>query len=182
MPTKTEQQYDSIIEVCKDVFVKKMHDYGTSWRILRPESLTDQILIKASRIRSIQMKPEKRVDEGERSEFVGILNYAVMALIQLKKGFVDSPSMNHDEAMALYDEQVTKARRLMNDKNHDYDEAWRKMRVSSITDLILMKLYRTKEIENNAGATLISEGVDANYLDILNYAAFALIKTDFPEN
>ena len=177
----TDKEFDLAIATCEDVFVKKMTDYGTAWRILRPESMTDQILIKAQRIRSIQTKHESKVDEGERSEFIGIANYAAMALIQLDKGFSDSPEMDHKEALKLNQQRFQKAKSLMSDKNHDYDEAWRKKRVSSITDLILMKLHRTKQIENNFGATLVSEGVDANYLDMINYAIFCINQIDYSE-
>lgn len=181
MPTKTDIQFDHAIQICQDIFAKKMKDYGTAWRILRPESMTDQILIKAQRIRSIEIKGVCKIDEGIRSEFIGIINYAAMALIQLELGYAEKPEMDHEEALRLYLEKIHAARELMNNKNHDYDEAWRKMRISSLTDLILMKLHRTKQIEDNQGATLISEGVDANYMDMINYAIFALIKIEFPE-
>lgn len=177
----TEEQFEHVINVCKDIFVKKMKDYGTAWRILRPSSMTDQIFIKARRIRSIETKGISKVDEGIRSEFIGIINYAAMGLIQLELGPADKPEMDPDEALRLYLEKLYAAKKLMSDKNHDYDEAWRKMRVSSFTDLILMKLHRTKQIEDNMGKTLISEGIEANYLDIINYAVFAMIKIDFPE-
>jgi len=159
-----------------------MSDYGTAWRILRPSSMTDQIFIKAQRIRSIEVKGTSKVDEGIRSEFIGIVNYAAMGIIQLEYGPADKPEMNKEEALKLYLEKIYAAKNLMSDKNHDYDEAWRKMRISSFTDLILMKLHRTKQIEDNKGRTLISEGIDANYMDIINYAIFALIKIEFPEN
>lgn len=159
-----------------------MKDYGTAWRILRPSSMTDQIFIKAQRIRSIETKGISKVNEGIRSEFIGIVNYAAMGLIQLELGPADKPEMDPDEALKLYLEKIYAAKDLMSDKNHDYDEAWRKMRISSFTDLILMKLHRTKQIEDNEGETLISEGIDANYMDIINYAVFALIKIEFPEN
>jgi len=158
-----------------------MKDYGTAWRILRPSSMTDQIFIKAQRIRSIETKGVSKVDEGIRSEFIGIVNYAAMGLIQLELGPADKPEMDQEEALKLYLEKLYEAKSLMSDKNHDYDEAWRMMRISSFTDLILMKLHRTKEIEDKHGKTLISEGIDANYLDMINYAVFALIKLEFPE-
>ncbi|MCF0190156.1 MAG: DUF1599 domain-containing protein [Marinilabiliaceae bacterium] len=178
--TKTEKEYREASKQCEEIFVKKMEDYGTAWRIMRPTSITDQIMIKARRIRSLEIKGERKVDEGIQPEFIGIINYAAMALIQLKLGFIENPEMDHQEALTLYREQIETAFQLMNNKNHDYDEAWRAMRISSLTDLILMKLNRTKEIEDHKGETLISEGVDANYLDMINYAMFALIR--FAEN
>lgn len=171
----TKREYDAEAASCRELFVKKAADYGTAWRIMRPSSLTDQIFIKASRIRSIQMKGEARVNEGVATELIGIVNYAAMALIQCKLGFADAADLSADAAVALYDDQIERAYHLMADKNHDYDEAWRQMRVSSITDIILMKIHRTKEIESHGGATLVSEGVEANYLDMINYAVFALI-------
>ena len=180
--SSTDEQFLHVINVCRDVFEKKMKDYGAAWRILRPESVTDQILIKAQRIRSLQTKGISKVDEGVRPEFIGIVNYAAMALIQLKLGVSDKPEMAHQEALELFLHKLNSSMKLMQDKNHDYDEAWKSMRISSLTDLILMKLYRVKQIEDQDGKTLISEGVDANYMDIINYAAFALIKLDFPEN
>jgi len=176
----TNQQYDKVISVCRDVFLKKMNDYGTAWRILRPESLTDQIYIKARRIRSIEETGVSKVDEGIRPEFIGIINYAIMGLIQLEL----SPSeteLAKNETRRLYDDKFEVAKKLMMDKNHDYGEAWRNMRISSYTDLILMKLKRTKQIEDNKGKTLVSEGIDANYLDIINYSVFALIKIEFED-
>jgi hypothetical protein len=178
MPDKTFLQYDNVINSCRKVFMAKMHDYGTAWRILRTTSITDQIYIKASRIRSIEEKGSSKVDEGIRSEFIGMINYSVMALIQLELGAAEEPHMDADEVGAKYDGFVTMARSLMADKNHDYGEAWRQMRISSLTDIILMKLLRIKQIEDNNGLTLISEGLDANYLDIINYSAFALIMLD----
>lgn len=178
----TDRQFDHVITICKDIFVKKMQDYGTAWRILRSSSMTDQIYIKAQRIRSIETKGTSKIDEGVRSEFIGIINYASMALIQLDLGHGDEPEMDHELALKLYLEKIYASKALMADKNHDYDEAWRKMRVSSFTDLILMKLHRTKQIEDNSGKTLISEGIDANYMDIINYAIFALIKLEFPDS
>jgi hypothetical protein len=177
---KTNQQYDKVISVCRDLFSKKMNDYGTAWRILRPISLTDQIYIKAQRIRSIEEKGVTKVDEGIRPEFIGIINYAIMGLIQLELGPSDE-ELNPKETLALYDRYFNQAKTLMQAKNHDYGEAWRNMRISSYTDLILMKLKRTKQIEDNQGKTIVSEGIDANYLDMINYAVFAMIKIDFEE-
>ncbi len=172
----TSQQYDAIIAICRDLFANKTKDYGTAWRILRLPSLTDQIFIKAQRIRSLQENEVRKVDEDEVSEFIGIINYCVMALIQVEKGVVNQPDdLGFDEAIRLYDEKVAITKKLMEDKNHDYGEAWREMRVSSLTDLILQKLLRVKEIENNKGKTLVSEGIEANYQDMLNYSVFALI-------
>jgi len=171
----TSQQYDAVIDTCKSLFIKKMSDYGSAWRILRLPSLTDQIFIKAQRIRGLQQNSVRKVDEGEASEFIGIINYCIMALIQLEKGVVEQPDMSTEEATKLYTEKVAVTKQLMENKNHDYGEAWRDMRVSSLTDLILQKLLRVKQIENNAGKTLVSEGIDANYQDMINYAVFALI-------
>jgi hypothetical protein len=178
MPEKTFQQYDSVIGSCRKVFMAKNQDYGTAWRILRTTSITDQIYIKASRIRSIEEKGLSRVDEGIRPEFVGMINYSVMALIQLELGAAEEPHMDNDIIGAKYDSYIATARELMADKNHDYGEAWRQMRISSLTDIILMKLLRIKQIEDNNGLTIMSEGLDANYLDIINYSAFALIMLD----
>ncbi len=172
---QTSEQYDAVIGRCRDLFQKKAHDYGTAWRILRLPSLTDQLFIKAQRIRSLQENEVRKVDEGEQSEFIGIVNYAVMALIQLKKGVSEQPDISAAEAISLYDVQVQATKQLMENKNHDYGEAWREMRVSSLTDLILQKLLRVKQIEDNKGETLVSEGIDANYQDMINYAVFALI-------
>lgn len=172
---QTSDQYDAVIQTCRALFLKKTKDYGTAWRILRLPSLTDQIFIKAQRIRSLQLNEVRKVDEGEQSEFMGIINYSVMALIQLQKGVVDQPDLDEKAAIALYDEQVALTKSLMENKNHDYGEAWREMRVSSLTDLILQKLLRVKQIEDNKGTTLVSEGIDANYQDIINYAVFAMI-------
>jgi len=180
--TKTDSQFDHVINICKDIFEKKMKDYGTAWRILRPSSMTDQIFIKAQRIRSIETKGTSKVDEGIRDEFIGIVNYCAMALVQLKMKPADQPEMNPDEALKMYLDNIYASKDLMANKNHDYDEAWRKMRISSFTDLILMKLHRTKQIEDNQGQTIISEGIDANYMDMINYAIFALIKLEFPED
>jgi hypothetical protein len=176
---KTSQQYDHVITVCRDIFTKKMMDYGISWRILRPSSMTDQIYIKAQRIRSIEQKGISKIDEGVRSEYIGIANYCIMALIQLEKGISETDDLTPEETLSLYQQHFKEAKDLMMDKNHDYDEAWRNMRMSSYTDLILMKLKRTKQIEDNLGKTIISEGIEANYLDMINYAVFALIKIEF---
>jgi hypothetical protein len=176
MMTDTSREFGQAIAICKQVFINKMKDYGSSWRILRTSSLTDQIYIKANRIRSIEQKGLHKVDEGIRPEFIGIVNYSVMALIQLELGLEGSVDLGEEEAEELYDRHLHSARVLMEDKNHDYDEAWRNMRVSSYTDIILMKLKRIKQIEDKEGAMLVSEGVDANYRDIINYALFALIK------
>lgn len=177
--SRTAEEFAAVRALCRDVFVKKMKDYGTSWRVMRPMSLTDQIYIKAKRIRTLEMNGTDfaAVDEGIEPEFIGIINYSAMALIQLKLG--TGESIAQDEALKLYNEAVESATKLMENKNHDYDEAWRQMRVSSFTDIILQKLLRTKEIESNNGKTLVSEGVDANYMDIINYAVFALIKLRF---
>jgi len=178
MMTDTSRQFEYAIGLCKDVFINKMNDYGSSWRILRASSLTDQIYIKANRIRSIEQKGTSKVDEGIRPEFIGIVNYSVMALIQLELSTEGDLDLNGEEAVQLYEKHLYGARDLMLDKNHDYDEAWRNMRVSSYTDIILMKLKRIKQIEDKEGETLVSEGVDANYRDIINYALFALIKLE----
>ncbi|MCF6222545.1 MAG: DUF1599 domain-containing protein [Flavobacteriaceae bacterium] len=172
---RTKEEYDGVIEKCRSLFINKMTDYGSAWRILRLPSLTDQIFIKAQRIRQLQENIVRKVDEDEISEFIGIINYSVMALIQIEKGIVDKPDTNVDEAISLYDKHVAETKTLMENKNHDYGEAWRDMRVSSLTDLILQKLLRVKQIENNKGKTLVSEGIDANYQDMINYAVFALI-------
>ena len=172
---KTSEQYDAVIKQCRDLFIKKMNDYGSAWRILRLPSLTDQIYIKAQRIRQLQENEIKKVDEDEIPEFIGIINYSLMALIQLEKGVVEEPDLNVNEATKLYDKHIAITKSLMEDKNHDYGEAWREMRISSLTDLILQKLLRVKQIEDNLGKTLVSEGIDANYQDMINYAIFALI-------
>jgi hypothetical protein len=171
----TSKQYDAVIDTCKSLFIKKMSDYGSAWRILRLPSLTDQIFIKAQRIRGLQQNAVRKVDEGEVSEFIGIINYSIMALIQLEKGVVEQPDLTTSEATELYEKHVAITKKLMEDKNHDYGEAWRDMRVSSLTDLILQKLLRVKQIEDNQGKTLVSEGIDANYQDMVNYAVFAMI-------
>jgi hypothetical protein len=175
----TDQQYDAVIRQCRDIFVKKLTDYGSSWRILRPASVTDQLFIKANRIRLLETKVEAMIDEDARNEWIAIVNYGVIGLIQLEKGYAEEADLSPQEALALYDVYVQRAKTLMIAKNHDYDEAWRMMRVESYTDLILMKLYRTKQIEDHSGHTLISEGIDANYFDMVNYAVFALIKIEF---
>lgn len=176
MKKDTSQQFFQIIEHCQAVFEAKQKDYGTAWRILRVSSLTDQIYIKANRIRSIQVKGNQKIDEGIIPEFVGIVNYSVMALIQLEEGISEHADLNAEEAVALFRTHLLASRDLMSDKNHDYAEAWRNMRISSLTDIILMKLLRIKKIEDNQGKILVSEGLDANYQDIVNYAVFALIK------
>lgn len=171
----TSKQYDEVIAKCRSLFVAKMKDYGPAWRILRLPSLTDQIFIKASRIRQLQESTERKIDEDEVSEFIGIINYSVMALVQIEKGVVVQPDLTEDEAVELYDKHVQITKSLMENKNHDYGEAWRDMRVSSLTDLIIQKLLRVKQIENNQGKTQVSEGIDANYQDMINYAVFAMI-------
>ncbi len=174
---KTISEYDSIIKKCEDIFAKKMKDYGSAWRILRISSLTDQIFIKAQRIRSIEDKGLQKVEEGVVPEFIGIVNYSIIGLIQLELGVAEqAEEIQYDQVMNLFDKYALEAKNLMLDKNHDYGEAWRDMRGSSLTDLILQKLLRVKQIEDNDRSTLISEGIDANYLDMLNYAVFALIK------
>ena len=178
---ETSKQYDGVIEKCRSLYENKLKDYGSAWRILRLPSLTDQIFIKAQRIRQLQENETRKVDEGEVSEFIGIINYSVMALIQLEKGVAEQPDISNTEAVDLYDKHITITKQLMEDKNHDYGEAWRDMRVSSLTDLILQKLLRVKQIEDNAGKTIVSEGIDANYQDMINYAVFALIKMEEEE-
>lgn len=173
---KTKQQFEQVIDECRNVFKNKLKDYGTAWRILRTQSLTDQIYIKANRIRSIQIKGKKKVDEGFIPEFIGIVNYSVMALVQLDLGFSECADLDEEKALELYNKYIYQSRNLMFDKNHDYDEAWRNMRISSFTDIVLMKLLRIKQIEDNKGKTMVSEGLDANYSDIINYSLFALIK------
>jgi len=176
MSKHTAEQFEQVINYCKEVFENKQKDYGSAWRILRTSSLTDQVYIKANRIRSIQTKGAQKVDEGVIPEFVGIVNYSVMALIQLELGVAEEADLDNKTVLELYVKYLYEARDLMLNKNHDYDEAWRNMRVSSLDDIILMKLLRVKEIENKGGKTLVSEGLDANYFDIINYAVFALIK------
>ena len=176
MKKNTIAQFDAAIKICRDIYVKKLHDYGASWRIVRPESITDQIFIKATRIRTLETTGTSMVGEGILPEFIAIVNYGIIGLIQLSLGFSDSKDLSVDEAIAAYDREMDTTRSLMIAKNHDYNEAWRLMRVTSYTDMILMKLQRTKEIEKNDGHTEISEGIDANYMDMVNYALFAIIK------
>lgn len=181
MISQTLQEYNQVVARCKDTFVKKTRDYGTAWRVLRLPSITDQIFIKAQRIRSIQEKGKQLVEDDINGEFVGIINYCVIALMQLHLP-ADAPiSLSAEEVERQYGFQIEENVKLLNAKNHDYGEAWRDMRVSSITDIILMKLYRTKQIEDNEGQTLISEGVESNYRDMINYAVFALIKSGYAE-
>lgn len=176
MAVNTEDQFKDTVSECRSLFEKKLHDYGASWRILRPSSLTDQLYIKAKRIRSLEIKKESLVGEGIRPEFVALINYGIIGLIQLARGFADSVDITPAEALGLYDHYATEALELMIRKNHDYDEAWRSMRVSSYTDLILTKIERIKEIEDLHGQVLVSEGIDANYMDVINYAVFGAIK------
>ena len=178
---ETEKQFKETLEGCRTLFAKKLHDYNASWRMLRPSSLTDQLLIKARRIRSIEVKGKAMVEDDIRSEFVALINYGIVGLIQLEKGFADSVDITNDEALALYDKYASEALQLMLRKNHDYDEAWRMMRVSSYTDFILTKIERVKEIENLGGGTLVSEEIDANYMDIINYSVFGVIKLTYGE-
>jgi len=173
---QTLEQYDQALAKCRDIFLKKTKDYGTAWRILRPKSLTDQIFIKAQRIRTIEETGENKVGEDVSSEYIGIVNYCIMAQLQLEMGVSDETELNYERAESLYDSKDKETRNLMIMKNTDYGEAWRDMRVSSLTDLILMKILRTRQIEDNDGKTLISEGLDANYMDMMNYAMFALIR------
>jgi hypothetical protein len=173
---KTNAQFEEAVNECRELFRKKLHDYGASWRILRPSSLTDQLFIKAKRIRQLEITGLSLVGEGIRPEFIGLINYGIVGLIQLDKGFADTVDITPDEAMAFYDQYAHEALELMKRKNHDYDEAWRGMRVSSYTDLILTKIERVKEMEDLSEQTLVSEGIDANYMDIINYSVFGLIK------
>ncbi len=175
----TKQQFEHEIAVCRELFAKKMHDYGTAWRVMRPSSITDQIFIKANRIRSIETKGVALVHEDIRGEFIAIVNYGIMGLVQLEMGYIDQDDDDEKKVLELYDKYAKQSMELMLAKNHDYDEAWRLMRITSYTDMILQKIYRTKSIETLAGKTLVSEGVDANYMDMINYALFALIKIDF---
>lgn len=172
----TQKEFEQVMHICRDLFEKKLHDYGSAWRVMRPETMTDQLYIKAARIRSLQMKGCAKVNEGITPEFIGIVNYSIIALIQLAKGVADTEDISIAEALQFYDEQAQEALSLMLKKNHDYNEAWRGMRVSSYADLIFMKIFRTKQIEALDGKTLVSEGIAANYMDMLNYAVFALIK------
>ena len=175
----TDKQFAEVTAICRKVFADKLQDYGASWRILRPTSVTDQIFIKAKRIRTLETKKERMVDEGIFAEFIGIVNYGLIGLIQLELGYADLVDVDTERAMEMYDRLLDSTIKLMKAKNHDYDEAWRSMRVSSYTDLILTKVYRTKEIEGNDGVTIASEGIDANYMDMINYALFGLIKLHF---
>lgn len=177
----TTQQFEYVITICRDLFFKKLHDYGPAWRILRPASVTDQIFIKANRIRSIETKGVTLVGEDIYSELIAIVNYGIIGLIQLELGYAESADISNEKALELYDKYVQEVLELMLRKNHDYDEAWRSMRTSSYTDLILMKIYRTKQIEVLSGDTLVSEGIDANYMDMINYSVFGLIKLEFGE-
>jgi hypothetical protein len=177
----TKQQFEHVISICRDVFSKKLHDYGAAWRIMRPSSITDQIFIKANRIRSLEVKGVSMINEGIRPEFIGIVNYGIIGLIQLELGYAEKEDINEQQALELYDKYAKNALELMLAKNHDYDEAWRSMRITSYTDLILMKIYRTKQIEELNGKTLISEGIDANYMDMINYSVFGLIKLEFED-
>lgn len=177
----TKQQFEHVISICRDVFSKKLHDYGAAWRIMRPSSITDQIFIKANRIRSLEVKDVSMINEGIRPEFIGIVNYGIIGLIQLELGYAEKEDINEQQALELYDKYAKNALELMLAKNHDYDEAWRSMRITSYTDLILMKIYRTKQIEELNGKTLISEGIDANYMDMINYSVFGLIKLEFED-
>ena len=172
---QTSKQYDEVIEKCRSLYSNKLKDYGSAWRILRLPSLTDQIFIKTQRIRGLQKNEMQKIDEGQVSEFIGVINYSIMALVQLEFGIVEQPDLKMEEAVSEYDKHIKITKQLMMDKNHDYGEAWRDMRVSSLTDLILQKLLRVKQIEDNKGKTLVSEGIDANYQDMINYAIFALI-------
>ncbi|MEE1223431.1 MAG: DUF1599 domain-containing protein [Bacteroidaceae bacterium] len=179
---KTEEQFEKVMEECRALFAKKLHDYGAAWRIMRGTTVTDQLLIKARRIRSLETKNESWVGEGIRPEFIAIVNYSIIGLIQLELGPTECPEdMNVEQALEAYDRHAGEATKLMIRKNHDYDEAWRAMRGTSYTDMILQKIYRTQEIESLGGATLVSEGIDANYMDMMNYAVFALIKLTFGE-
>ncbi|MBQ4063038.1 MAG: DUF1599 domain-containing protein [Bacteroidaceae bacterium] len=176
MANDTNKEFEKVLAVCRELFSKKLYDYGASWRIMRPQSLTDQIFIKAKRIRTLETGAENLVGEDINSELIGIVNYGIIALVQLDLGFADHCDLSPDEAMALYDKKAQTTLELMKKKNHDYNEAWRGMRTTSYTDLILTKIWRTKQIEEHDGATQVSEGVDANYMDMINYAVFGLIK------
>ena len=176
MANDTNKEFEKVLAICRELFSKKLYDYGASWRIMRPQSLTDQIFIKAKRIRTLETGAENLVGEDINSELIGIVNYGIIALVQLDLGFADHCDLSPDEAMALYDKKAQTTLELMKKKNHDYNEAWRGMRTTSYTDLILTKIWRTKQIEEHDGATQVSEGVDANYMDMINYAVFGLIK------
>ena len=173
---QTEEQFTDAINQCREVFISKLKDYGPAWRILRPVSITDQLYIKASRIRSFEIKKVQKINENSLGEYIALVNYAIIGLIQLDLGFIDMVDISYEKAEELYNKYAEKAKALMLKKNHDYNEAWRKMRISSYTDLILMKIFRIKQIEDHQGDTIASEGVDANYMDIANYAVFAIIK------
>ena len=177
----TNAQFSAIIAKCRALFVDKMKDYGPSWRIMRPQSVTDQIFIKAKRIRTLEITGESKVGEGIRPEYIGIVNYGIIGLIQLELGFSDFVDISRAKDTELYDKYAQLTTSLMFNKNSDYGEAWRDMRMSSYTDMVLTKIQRTKQIENNGGSTIVSEGIDANYMDMINYSIFALIKIDFPE-
>ena len=177
----TKAQFEHVIGICRDLFIKKLHDCGASWRIMRPESITDQIFIKAKRIRNLEIKKVSQVGEGIYPEFIGIVNYGIIGLIQLDLGFSSTVDISNREAADLYDKFMTQTKELMYAKNADYDEAWRDMRINSYTDLILTKIQRTKQIEDNHGETIVSEGIDANYMDMVNYSLFALIKLEYGE-
>lgn len=181
MTTDTNRQFERVLAVCRELFSKKLYDYGASWRIMRPESLTDQIFIKAKRIRTLETGAENLVGEDINSELIGIVNYGLISLVQLELGYSDVCDITSDEALALYDRKAQLTLELMKKKNHDYNEAWRGMRTTSYTDLILTKIWRTKQIEELEGATKVSEGVDANYMDMINYAVFGLIKNGIAE-
>ena len=177
----TKQQFEHVIAICRDLFAKKLHDYGAAWRIMRPSSVTDQIFIKANRIRSIEIKGDTLVNEGIRPEFIAIINYGIIGLNQLEQEYAETDDMTEQQALEQYDKHAKAALELMLAKNHDYDEAWRSMRITSYTDLILMKIYRTKQIDALSGNSIVSEGIDANYMDMINYSVFALIKLEFGE-
>lgn len=176
MSEHTINQYNEAIELCKELFLKKMKDYGSSWRVFRPSSLTDQIFIKAQRIRTIEEKGIQKVEDDTKSEFIGVLNYCVISLIQIELHDNSNTDLKYDEVKSLYEKHISIAQKLMLDKNHDYGEAWRDMRISSFTDMLLVRILRIKQIEDNKGKTLASEGIDSNYYDMINYCVFALIK------
>ena len=179
--TDTKSQFEEVINICRELFIKKLKDYGPSWRIMRSESITDQIFIKARRIRTLETLGEAKVNEGIMPEFIGIVNYGIIGLIQLHLGNTTDQDITNQQAIELYDKYMIQTKELMYAKNHDYDEAWRLMRINSYTDLILTKIFRTKQIEDNKGETLVSEGIDANYMDMINYSLFGLIKLHYGE-
>lgn len=181
MANETNKQFEKVLSVCRELFSKKLYDYGASWRIMRPESLTDQIFIKAKRIRTLETGAENLVGEDINSELIGIVNYGLISLVQLDLGYADNCDITPEKAMELYDHKAQITLELMKKKNHDYNEAWRGMRTTSYTDLILTKIWRTKQIEELGGETKVSEGVDANYMDMINYAVFGLIKNGLAE-